>query len=213
IAAAMTRANRDIPHYYLGQTIDMEATLAWLERANAERPIAGRLIAAVPLLKAVALALRDFPDLNGFWIDGAARSADQIHVGWSISLRGGGLIAPAILDADGKSVDALMADLRDLVKRVRAGGLRGSELSMQTITVTSLGDQGVDSVFGVVYPPQLALVGFGRVQTRPRAVDGKIAVRRVIEASLAADHRASDGHRGGLFLAAIDRILQEPEKL
>jgi pyruvate dehydrogenase E2 component (dihydrolipoamide acetyltransferase) len=68
-------------------------------------------------------------------------------------------------------------------------------------------------VFGVIYPPQVALVGFGRIVERPWAVDGLLGVRPIVVATLAGDHRASDGHRGGLFLAAIDQLLQEPEKL
>ena len=90
--------------------------------------------------------------------------------------------------------------------------LRSSEIADATITVTSLGEQGVETVFGIIYPPQVALVGFGKVVQRPwRLADGKGAPAS--SWPLAADHRASDGHRGGLFLAAIDRILQEPEKL
>jgi pyruvate dehydrogenase E2 component (dihydrolipoamide acetyltransferase) len=79
--------------------------------------------------------------------------------------------------------------------------------------VTNLGDQGVESVFGVIYPPQVALVGFGKIVERPWAAGGMLGVRPTIIASLAADHRVSDGHRGGRFLIAIDRFLQEPEKL
>jgi pyruvate dehydrogenase E2 component (dihydrolipoamide acetyltransferase) len=134
-------------------------------------------------------------------------------VGVAISLRGGGLVAPAIHDADHCTLDELMAALRDLVQRARTGGLRGSEMSDPTITVTNLGDQGVDQVFGVIYPPQVALVGFGRVAPRPWAVDGLLGVRPVVRATLAADHRASDGHDGARFLAAIDALLQHPEAL
>jgi pyruvate dehydrogenase E2 component (dihydrolipoamide acetyltransferase) len=82
-----------------------------------------------------------------------------------------------------------------------------------TITVTSLGERGVQAVYGVIYPPQVALVGFGKVVTRPWVVDGGVGPREVITATLSGDHRASDGHRGGLFLDALDRLLQEPEKL
>lgn len=102
-----------------------------------------------------------------------------------------------------------MADLGDLVVRARSGRLRGSEITDPTITVTSLGDNGVETVFGVIYPPQVALVGFGRVTERPVAIDGMLAVRPVVTATLAGDHRASDGHRGALFLLAVDRHLQE----
>ena len=136
-----------------------------------------------------------------------------LHLGVAISLRQGGLIAPALHDVDKKNLDEIMRELRDLVKRVRAGVLRSSELTDPTITVTNLGEQGVETVFGVIYPPQVALVGFGKVTERPWAANGMIGARSVIMATLAADHRASDGHRGGLFLAAIDRLLQEPEKL
>ena len=88
------------------------------------------------------------------------------------------------------------------------------EYSDPTITVTSLGEQGVETVFGVIYPPQVALVGFGRIVERPwAAADRTVALRPLIAASLSADHRASDGHRGGLFLGELDRRLQEPETL
>ena len=82
-----------------------------------------------------------------------------------------------------------------------------------TITVTNLGEQGVDCVYGVIYPPQVALVGFGRITERPWASNAMVGARPVISATLAGDHRASDGHRGGRFLAAISHLLQEPEQL
>jgi pyruvate dehydrogenase E2 component (dihydrolipoamide acetyltransferase) len=153
------------------------------------------------------------PEVNGFWIDGAFQPSEAVHVGVAISLRQGGLIAPAIHDVQAKSLAELMRDLRDLVARARGGRLRSSEVSDPTITVTNLGDQGVQTAFGIIHPPQVALVGFGKISERPWAVEGMLGVRPVLTATLAADHRASDGHRGGLFLAAIDRLLQEPEKL
>jgi pyruvate dehydrogenase E2 component (dihydrolipoamide acetyltransferase) len=165
------------------------------------------------LIKAVALALRQFPELNGFWKQDRAAPSSEIHVGVAIALRGGGLIAPAMHNADRQSLDELMKNFRDLVARARGDRLRSSEVSDPTITVTSLGEQGVEAVFGVIYPPQVAIVGFGKVIERPWAVNGLLGVRPVVTATLAADHRASDGHRGALFLAAVDRLLQEPEKL
>lgn len=213
IAAAMARSKRDIPHYYIATAIDMAKAAAWLEETNARRPVAERLLLATLLLKAVAVALREVPDLNGFWLDGAFRPSERVHLGWAIAMRGGGLMAPAIHDADAKSLDELMAGLRDLVARVRGGGIRGSEMTDPTMTVTSLGERGVETVFGVIYPPQVAIVGFGKLVDAPRAVGRRVAVRPTIQASLAADHRASDGHRGGRFLAALDSLLQEPEKL
>ncbi len=213
IAAAMGRSKREIPHYYLGTHIDMSRAMAWLQAENLKRPVSSRLLYSVLLLKAVALAIHEIPEMNGFWVEGEFKRSEAVHVGVAISLRQGGLIAPAIHDLDRKPLDEVMENLRDLVKRVRAGVLRSSEIADATITVTSLGEQGVETVFGVIYPPQVALVGFGKITERAWAANGMVGAKPVIMATLSADHRASDGHRGGLFLAAIERLLQEPEKL
>lgn len=213
IGRAMSRSKREIPHYYLADTIDMSKTLAWLERENASRELPRRLLHAALLLKAVALAVHEVPEMNGTYADEQWTSSEAVHVGVATSLRGGGLIAPAIHDVANKTLDEVMAALRDLVTRVRAGGLRSSELSDPTITVTSLGDRGCESVFPVIFPPQVAIVGFGTLVERPWAEDGMVGARRVIHASLAGDHRVSDGHRGALFLRAIGELLQKPEGL
>lgn len=213
IAAAMGRSKREIPHYYLSHQILMDTAQEWLAERNAQRSVTDRVLPAVLQLKAVALAAQRFPELNGFWRDDGYVPADAVHVGVAISLRGGGLVAPAIHDVAAKKLDEVMAGLTDLVARARAGSLRSSEMSDPTITVTNLGDQGVDEVFGIIYPPQVALVGFGRPAQRVCAVDGGIRIATAVHATLAADHRASDGHRGAMFLAAIDQLLQQPEQL
>lgn len=213
IAAAMARSKKEIPHYYLSTSIDLTIALDWLEKRNAERPLPERMVYAVLLLKAVTRALEKVPELNGFFVDGETQIHRGVHIGVAISLRSGGLVVPALHGVHDKDPDSLMPEFADLVNRARVGHLRGSELQDATITVTSLGEQGVETVFPVIYPPQLAIVGFGSIVERIRPVGGKAQLRRVINASLAADHRASDGHRGALFLAEIDRLLQEPQKL
>lgn len=213
IAAAMTRSKREIPHYYLSTTIDISRAMAWLAQENLRRSVEDRLIYGVLLLKAVALALHEVPELNSVWTGASATQCSDVHVGVAVSLRGGGLVAPALHHTDRLSIDELMKNFRDLIQRARAGSLRSSELSDPTITVTSLGEQGVETVFGIIYPPQVALVGFGKLLERPWSFDGQVVSRPVITATLSADHRVSDGHRGGLFLSAVDRQLQEPEKL
>jgi len=213
IATAMARAKREIPHYYLGTTIDMSRALEWLEQYNAERPVTERLVYAVLLIKAVALGLRKIPELNGCWIDDHFEPSSAVHVGVAISLRQGGLLAPALHNTNLKDIIILMQEFLDLVTRVRAGRVRRSEFMEPTITVTSLGEEGVETVYPIIYPPQVAIIGFGKIVERPWSVNGMIESRPVVEATLAADHRVSDGHRGGLFLAAINRLLQEPEYL
>ena len=213
IAAAMTRSKREIPHYQLAESVPMRAALEWMRETNATRPVTERLLPAVLLLKAVALAAREVPEVNGYFIDGGFRPAPAVHVGVAISLRTGGLVAPALHDVADKPLDLLMRELGDLVRRARSGSLRSSEMSDPTITVTNLGDQGVEAVYGVIYPPQVALVGFGRVAERAWVEGGQVTVMPVLTASLAADHRVSDGHRGALFLARLREWLQQPQRL
>jgi pyruvate dehydrogenase E2 component (dihydrolipoamide acetyltransferase) len=213
IAAAMSRSKREIPHYYLSEPIPMDAALAWLQKHNAGLAITERILIAVLQLKAVAMALQKFPQLNGFYRDGEFQASSSVHTGVAIALRGGGLVAPALHDVQAKSLAQLMHELGDLVKRARAGSLRSSEMSDPTITVTNLGDQGVELVLGVIYPPQVALVGFGRITERPWVESGTVRAASMVTATVAADHRVSDGHQGALFLAELRELLQQPEKL
>ena len=213
IAAAMARSKREIPHYYLATDIPLAAATRWLAAVNERRPVTERLLMAVLFIKATARALVKFPELNGFYRDGRFEPSPAVHVGVAISLRQGGLIAPALLDVNTKPPDQLMHELADLVKRARALSLKSSEFSLPSVTVTNLGDQGVESVYGVIYPPQVALIGFGKMTERAWVEDGSIQIAPVVTASLSADHRASDGHRGGLFLSELKALLQQPEKL
>jgi pyruvate dehydrogenase E2 component (dihydrolipoamide acetyltransferase) len=213
IAAAMARSKREIPHYYLEHHVDVTACEQWLTRANATRPPQERLLIGALAIKAVALATHRFPAFNGFYRGGKFEPATVTHVGVAIAIRGGGLAAPALHDVDQIPLQELMNRLRDLVQRTRAGRIRSSELSDATITVSSLGERGVDSLYGVIYPPQVAIVGFVKVVVRPWVTDGSISPRSIVTITLSADHRVSDGHGGALFLAEIAKRLQEPDKL
>ena len=213
IAELMSRSKHEIPHYYLSTTIDLDAALTWMRRRNRDLEVADRLVPAALLLKAAARALVEVPALNGFWQDGQFVPGTGVHLGVAISLRTGGLIAPALHDADRIPLIQLMTALKDLTARARAGRLRGSESADPTMTVTNLGDQGVECVYGVIYPPQVALLGLGKITGRPIAVDHLLGVRPAVTATLAADHRATDGAIGARYLAALDRLLQKPEEL
>ncbi|AHH97536.1 hypothetical protein KALB_4172 [Kutzneria albida DSM 43870] len=212
-ARLMARSKREIPHYYLSTEIDMTRVNALLRGRNLELPVEDRVLAAAALLKATAVTARRVPAFNGHWLDDQFAPGTAVHLGVAISLRGGGLIAPAIRSADELDLAELMRRLGDLVRRARSGRLRGTELTDATITVTNLGDLGVESVHGVIYPPQVALVGFGKLSERPCAVDGLLGVRSMVTATLSADHRATDGHTGARFLSTLNELLQRPEVL
>jgi len=213
IAALMTVSNREIPHYHLTHTIDLQQSIRWMKERNRELEMSERLVPAALLLAATARAARAVPELNGHWIDGAFRAADSVDLGLILSLRSGGLLVPVISGADVLTVEEMMARIKVLTRRARSGRLRGSDLVPPSITVSNLGDQGVDSVFGVIYPPQVALAGFGRVVEQPFAEGGLLGVRSAVVATLSADHRVSDGLRGGRYLDRIAELLQQPEDL
>lgn len=213
IAAAMSRSKREIPHYYVGHELRVDKALDWLEARNRRVAVDGRVLFAAVLLRACALALRESPSLNGHFVDGAHQPSGMLHLGVATALRGGGLVAPAIRDADRMGLDAMMARLRDVLGRARDGGLRASELGVATITVTALGDLGVQTVWGVIHPPQVALVGLGRVLHRPWVEEGRVVAARVLHATVSGDHRVSDGLEAARFLNALDAVLQTPETL
>jgi pyruvate dehydrogenase E2 component (dihydrolipoamide acetyltransferase) len=213
IAAAMSRSKREIPHYYLANAIDAAPAVDWVTAHNADRGPQDRLLVGALFVKATALAAKSFPEFNGTFEDGVFTPGPAVHAGVAIAIRGGGLIAPAIHDASELPLNELMAKMRDLVTRVRAGRFRSSEIADPTITVSSLGDRGVETLYGVIYPPQVAIIGFGKIVDRPWAEGDALAVRPVVTMTLAADHRVSDGHRGALFLAKIGELLQRPEAL
>lgn len=213
IARAMSKSNTEIPHYYLSTSINMSPALQWLEEENKKRPIKERILPAALLIRAVVLALIEIPELNGFWENDAPKISNIINPGIAIALRKEGLITPALLNAGEMSLDETMKSLDDLITRTRAGKLRNTEITQQTITITNLGDLGVESVFGVIYPPQVAIVGLGRIMNAPWAQEDTLSVRKVMQATLSGDHRATDGRTGALFLEKLNEILQHPQEL
>ncbi len=213
IAAAMSRSKREIPHYYLSLTADVTAASDWLAVRNASVGVAERILFAALLVKAVALACREVPGFSGFYREGRFETSASVHVGVAVALRGGGLVAPAIMDSADKPLPLLMEDFRQLVMRARAGRLRASELASPTIILTSLGDAAVDAVFPIIQPPQVAIVGAGPVVVRPWVVDGRVEPRSVATLTLGADHRVTDGRLGAQFLARVAEKLAQPAGL
>lgn len=213
IGAAMARAKREIPHYYLGQTVDFGIAQAWLAQYNARVGVQERLIEAVLIIKAVALAAARLEGFNGYFRNGCFERASAVHAGAAIAVRGGGLVAPALLDADRKDLSTLMRDFSELVARVRAGHQRSGEFAAATITVTSLGSDGAEVLYPIINPPQVAIVGAGAVSQRPWVHEGQLVVRPVLTLALAADHRVTDGRSGSRFLRSIAELLAHPETL
>jgi pyruvate dehydrogenase E2 component (dihydrolipoamide acetyltransferase) len=212
VAAAVSKSNKEIPHYYLEKKIDMTKALTWLRESNSKRPIQKRLLPAALIIKATAKSLVDFPNLNAIW-DNGVQPKKEINIGFVVSLRSGGVIVPTIRNADLKSIDEIMEALNDIIPRARAMKLRSSDLTDSTITITSLGEGGADMVFGVIYPPQVAIVGFGGSSQQAVVDNGMLGIRSVFTATLAGDHRVTDGLTGSDFLSTLNNYLQNPESL
>ncbi|MFO1402377.1 MAG: dihydrolipoamide acetyltransferase family protein [Steroidobacteraceae bacterium] len=213
IAASMSRSKREIPHYYLQLALDFGPAQKWLEVYNAERPVPERILPAALLVKATARVAAELPGFNGRYGARGFEPSAAVHAGVAIALRGGGLVAPAVMDAAAKPLDVLMRDLAALAGRVRAGRMRSGEFAAATITVNSLGEEGVDTLLPIIQPPQVAIVAFGSVLERPWVVAGRVEVRPVMNVALAADHRVTDGRDGARFLARIRDRLAAPEEL
>ena len=213
IAERMSTANREIPHYHLARDLDLGPLESWLAEHNTNRPIGERLLPAACFIRAVALATAGHRELNGWWVDDRFEPADSVNVAMAISLRRGGLVTPHIEHADERSLDEIMGALTERVAAARTGKLRSSWMTGASITITNLGDTGADLVHGVISPPQVALVGFGRSRAHPWVIDDELVVRPVTTATLAADHRATDGAIGSRFLATLAALIDHPEDL
>ncbi|AJR05448.1 2-oxo acid dehydrogenase subunit E2 [Photobacterium gaetbulicola] len=213
ISDAMSMSKQQIPHYYLALDIDLSTTQAWLKQQNQHREPEQRLLITAVIIAAIARQLPRYPALNGSCHEGQFTPAEAIHIGNTISLRDGGLVVPAILDADQRNLEQVMASLKEITERARRGRLRSSELTGATITVTSIGERGADSLIGVIYPPQVAIIGLGRLRKAPIVSNDKLCVGDVMTVTLSADHRVSDGLTGSRFLTALAKQLQHPEDL
>lgn len=213
IGAAMARSKREIPHYYLARSLDFGPAQAWLAQYNASRAVKERLIDAVLITKAVAVAAARIEGFSGQFAAEHFHAAIPVHAGVAIAVRGGGLVAPALLEADRKSLSTLMQEFSDLVTRVRAGHMRSGEFTAATITVNCLGAEGADLIYPIINPPQVAIVGTGAIRERPWVEQGQLVIRPVLTLALAADHRVTDGRAGSHFLETIAELLANPATL
>jgi pyruvate dehydrogenase E2 component (dihydrolipoamide acetyltransferase) len=207
IAELMTKSWTEIPHYHVSKRLDLSTAIERLTAANEDRSVADRVVPGSLLLCAAARAAAKVSNCNGWWRDGTFVPAEEVRLGVVLSLRSGGVIVPTIDLADQLTPAEMMKRLGELVQRARQGRLRASDLTEASITVTNLGDRGADSVSGVIHPPQVALVGFGAVHDEVWPIDGQPVIRPTVDASLAGDHRATDGLAGSRYLTQLQTLL------
>jgi pyruvate dehydrogenase E2 component (dihydrolipoamide acetyltransferase) len=151
--------------------------------------------------------------MNGHFEQGNFKASESIHLSTTIALKEGGVLVPAILDAQNLTLLELQRSFEDLVVRTRRSELKNRELTEGTFTITNIGDLGVDEVFGVIFPPQVAMLGLGQIRKAPMVVGEKVTSSWVVDVTLSADHRVSDGIEGAHFLRKIEEHLLQPELL
>jgi len=209
IARRMSQSKREAPHYYLLVDIDMTAAMAFRAQANEAMPEEARLSINDLIVKACAMALQKHPAFNVTLDGDQMTQPGEQNVCIAIALDEG-LIAPAILDAGRKSLSQIAAESKDLVARAKGGSLRPDEITAGTFSITNLGAYGIETLIGIIQPPQTAILGVGSVMPHAAVHDGAIAVREMMKVALSADHRITDGALGAQFLGEIKRLLESP---
>jgi len=209
----MSEAKQQIPHFYVSTVVAMDAAADFRETVNAQaKDDASKVSFNDLIVKASALALREFPNLNtsfegDVWYD---HSSIDINVAVAIE---NGLIAPFVREADSKSLGAIARATKDLIGRARNGGLDPSEFNGGTFTISNLGMFDVDEFIAIINPPQCAILAIGSIADVPVVKDGRISVGKQMKITLAADHRLTDGAEVARFLMAVKGYLQNPMQL
>jgi pyruvate dehydrogenase E2 component (dihydrolipoamide acetyltransferase) len=207
IARRMAESKATVPDFILNMDIDMEAAVAMRAQLKEVTEVVPSFNDMV--VKACALALREFPRANGSYKDGRFELHGRINVGVAVAAQDA-LIVPTVFDADRKSLGEIARVARELAAKVRDGRIAPPELSGGTFTVSNLGMYGITSFTAVINPPQAAILAVGAIEQRPVVVDGEIRPRHRMAVSLACDHRILYGADAAQFLARVRDLLEQP---
>jgi pyruvate dehydrogenase E2 component (dihydrolipoamide acetyltransferase) len=213
VARRMAESKATAPDFVLNIDVDMEEAVDLRKRLKA----AAAEDQPVPsfndfVVKASALALRDFPRANGAYRDGKFELYSRVNVGVAVAGQDA-LVVPTVFDADSKSLGQIAKESRALAERVRAGAITPPELSSGTFTVSNLGMFGIQSFVAVINPPQAAILAVGAMQPTPVVRDGEVVVRNMMRLTLACDHRILYGADAAEFLGRIRERLENPLQL
>jgi len=212
IAARLTEAKRDVPHFYLQRTIDAEPLLAFRERLNALLGDRGKVSVNDLVVKAVALALRRVPECNASWEGDAIRRFKNIHIGIAVAIEDG-LVTPVVRDADLKGLGSISNEVRDLATRAKNKGLKGHEITGSTFTVSNLGMLGIERFTAIINPPEAGILAIGAVLDVPVVKNGQVVAGKRMTVSMSCDHRVIDGALGAKWLVEFADLIEHPESL
>jgi pyruvate dehydrogenase E2 component (dihydrolipoamide acetyltransferase) len=213
IGERMTQSKQQVPHYYATVEVEMDDLLALRKQLNEQLEEQGiKLSINDFVMKAVALALKDFPNLNALWTSEGIELHQQVDLAMAVALEEG-LITPVIRDAANKTLSAISAASKDLAKRAREGALKPEEYQGGTVTISNMGMFGVESFAAIINPPQAAIVAVSSIMQRAMFKDDEVVPVSIMKLTLSADHRISNGAEGAQYLAEVKRLLEHPMTL
>ena len=212
IGRRMVEAKVEVPHFYVTHEYDMAPVMEMRAQINALLPDGEKLSVNDFVVKAVALALRQFPNLNASLGDGAIIRHGQVNVGVAVAVEGG-LLTVVCRDADRKPLRQISLEVSTMATKARDGKVRPDDIEGSTFSISNLGMFDVDSFTAIINPPEAAILAVGSAREVPVVVDGEIKPGMRMKATLSVDHRVSDGAEGARFLQALELYLHEPLRL
>ncbi len=213
IAARLTEAKRDVPHFYLMRKLDAAPLLAFRQRLNELLGDRGKVSVNDLVIKAVALALRRVPECNASWAGESIHRFHRVHVGVAVAIEDG-LVTPVIRDADQKGIGAIAVEVKDLAERAKTKKLKAHEISGSTFTVSNLGMYGIERFTAIINPPEGGILAIGTTVDEP-VIDktGAIVAGKRMTVTMSCDHRVIDGALGARWLQAFAELFEKPESL
>src|ERR671916_284192 len=213
IAERMTQAKQQIPHFYATVEVEMNELMTLRKQLNEQLEEQGiKLSVNDFVMKACAVALKEYPNLNSLWTSEGIELHEQVDLAMAVALEAG-LITPVIKDAANKTLSAISASSKDLAKRAREGGLKPEEYQGGTFTVSNMGMFGVESFSAIINPPQAAIVAVSSIIQRAIFKDDEVVPVSIMKLTLSADHRISNGAEGAQYLAEVKSLLENPMTL
>jgi pyruvate dehydrogenase E2 component (dihydrolipoamide acetyltransferase) len=213
ISRRMQDSNQNFPHFYLTRAYDTGALMKLRKDVNSLLAEEEKISVNDFIIKAVALALRQYPNLNASLEgDQQIRRHGHIHIGVAVAVEGG-LLTVVVKDADQKPVRLIAREIREMAGRARAGKVRPDDIEGSTFSISNLGMYGIEQFAAIINPPEAGILAVGAVQDVPVVVGGELAVGSRMKASLSADHRVTDGAEAAEFMQTLAAYLEEPMRL
>ncbi|MCX6027981.1 MAG: dihydrolipoamide acetyltransferase family protein [Chloroflexi bacterium] len=212
IARRMVESKQTVPHFYVTMDVDMAAAMALRSQLNALVPESEKISVNDFIVKAAALALRQFPNVNASFAGAEIHIHDQVNIGMAVA-RENGLITAVLRDCDKKPLAQIAREARELVARTREGRMKPDDMMGATFTISNLGMFDVDDFSAIITLPQAAALAVGAVKQQPVVKDGQLAVGTRMKMTISADHRVTDGAEAARFLQAVKAVLEQPLRL